>query len=128
MYYYNPEEREAKELVPGISAKTFWAEKMLAAVVDLDSNVQLPRHSHPHEQLGIVIEGQIEFIIADQKQEQLGIVIEGQIEFIIADQKQVLGPGEVYVIPGGVEHEAHTFDQPVKVMDVFSPVREEYKY
>ena len=108
MYYYNPEEREAKELVPGISAKTFWAEKMLAAVVDLDSNVQLPRHSHPHE--------------------QLGIVIEGQIEFIIADQKQVLGPGEVYVIPGGVEHEAHTFDQPVKVMDVFSPVREEYKY
>jgi len=50
MYYYNPEEREAKELVPGINAKTFWAEKMLAAVVDLDPNVQLPRHSHPHEQ------------------------------------------------------------------------------
>lgn len=108
MYYHNPAEREAKELVPGINAKTFWAEKMLAAVVDLNSNVHLPRHSHPHE--------------------QLGIVIEGQIEFIIADQKKVLGPGEVYVIPGGVEHEARTFDHPVKVMDVFCPVREEYKY
>ena len=108
MYFYNPKERQAKELVPGINAKTFWAEKMLAAVVDLDANVHLPRHSHPHE--------------------QLGIVIEGQIEFIIADQKQVLGPGEVYVIPGGVEHEARTFDHAVQVMDVFSPVREEYKY
>ena len=108
MYYYHPEERAAKELVPGINAKTFWGEQMLAAVVDLDPNTQLPRHSHPHE--------------------QLGIVIEGQIEFIIADQEKVLGPGEVYVIPGGVEHQARTFDQPVKVMDVFSPVREEYKY
>ena len=108
MYYYNPAERPAKELVTGIHAKTFWGEKMLAAVVDLDPNVHLPRHSHPHE--------------------QLGIVIEGQIEFTVADQKQVLGPGEVYVIPGDVEHEARTFDHPVKVMDVFSPVREEYKY
>lgn len=108
MYYYNPKDREAKELVPGINAKTFWCEKMLAAVVDLDPNVHLPRHNHPHE--------------------QLGIVIEGNIEFIIGDEKKVLGPGEVYVIPGGVEHEARTFDHSVKVMDVFSPVREEYKY
>ena len=108
MYFYNPDDRQAKELVPGINAKTFWADKMLAAVVDLDPNVHLPRHSHPHE--------------------QLGIVIEGQIEFIVEDQKQTLGPGEVYVIPGGVEHEARTFDHSVKVMDVFSPVREEYKF
>ena len=107
-YYYNPKDRTAKELVPGINAKTFWGEQMLAAVVDLDPNANLPRHSHPHE--------------------QLGIVIEGPIEFIIGDEKKVLGPGEVYVIPGGVEHEARTFDQPVKVLDVFSPVREEYKY
>ena len=108
MYYHNPVERAAKELVPGSNAKTFWGQKMLAAVVDLDPNVHLPRHSHPHE--------------------QLGIVIEGQIEFIVADEKKLLGPGEVYVIPSDVEHEARTFDQPVKVMDVFSPVREEYKY
>ena len=108
MYYYNPAKRAIKELVPGINARTFWGEKMLAAVVDLDPDTHLPRHSHPHE--------------------QLGIVIDGQIEFIIANEKKLLGPGEVYVIPGGVEHEARTFDAPVKVMDVFSPVREEYKY
>jgi quercetin dioxygenase-like cupin family protein len=108
MYYHDPKDRISKELVPGIYAKTFWGENMLAAVVDLDANVSLPRHSHPHE--------------------QLGIVIEGQIEFVIADEKKILGPGEVYVIPGDVAHEARTFDQPVKVLDVFSPVREEYQY
>ncbi len=108
MYFYNPRDRDAKELIPGVNAKTFWGEKMLAAVVDFDADARIPRHSHPHE--------------------QLGIVIEGQIEFIVADEKKILGPGEVYVIPGDVEHEARTFDHPVKVLDVFSPVRDEYKY
>ena len=108
MYFFNPEERQSKELAHGINAKTFWGEKMLAAVVDLDANVHLPRHSHPHE--------------------QMGIVIAGQIEFVVADQNKVLNPGDVYFIPGDVENEARTFDHPVKVMDVFSPVREEYKY
>ena len=108
MYYHNPETRATKELLPGIIARTFWGEEMLAAVVDLDPHVELPLHSHPHE--------------------QLGIVIEGQIQFSIGGQVQILKPGEVYVIPGGVEHSAQTFDHPVKVMDVFSPVRGEYKY
>ncbi len=108
MYYYNPEDREAKELLPGIIARTFWGQQMLMAVVDLDPNTELPHHSHPHE--------------------QVGIVIAGQIEFDVAGQVRVLHPGEVYVIPGGVAHGARTFDQPVKVIDVFSPVREEYKY
>ena len=108
MYYHDPKERAPKELLPGINARTFWGENMLAAVVDLDANVHLPLHSHPHE--------------------QLGIVIEGQIEFNVAGEVKVLQPGEVYVIPGDVEHEARTFDDPVKVLDVFSPVREEYQY
>ena len=108
MFYPDLKTRAVKELLPGILAKTFWGEQMLAAVVDLDPRSELPIHSHPHEQLGIVIEGRIQFNI------------DGQV--------QVLQPGDVYMIPGGVEHGALTFDQPVKVMDVFSPVRDEYKY
>ncbi len=108
MYFHDPNSRTPAELVPGIHARTFWGEKMLIAVVDLDPNTRLPRHSHPHE--------------------QVGTVIAGTIEFIIGDETKTLHAGDVYVIPGDVEHEARTFDQPVKVMDVFSPVREEYKF
>jgi len=108
MYYFNPEDRQTKELLPGIIARTFWGEQMLAAVVDLDLDTVLPMHSHPHEQLGIVIHGTIEFNIA------------GEIKTLKA--------GDVYIIPGNVEHGAKTFNDPVQVMDVFSPVREEYKY
>jgi quercetin dioxygenase-like cupin family protein len=108
MYYYHPEDRDTKELAPGILARTFWGEKMLAAVVDLDPGAELPLHHHPHE--------------------QIGIVISGVIEFNIAGEVKTLKAGDVYVIPGHVEHGARTFDDPVKVMDIFSPVREEYKY
>ena len=108
MFYPDLKTRDSKELLPGILARTFWGQEMLAALVDLDPHTELPVHSHPHEQLGMVIEGQIQFNI------------DGQI--------QILHPGDVYLVPGGVQHGAQTFDQPVKVMDVFSPVREEYKY
>jgi len=108
MYFHDPSERETKELLPGIIARTFWGQKMLAAVVDLDPETILPMHNHPHE--------------------QLGIVIEGEFELTIGGEARILKPGDVYLIPGGVEHGAKTFAQPVKVMDVFSPVREEYKY
>lgn len=108
MYFYDPSEREPKELVPGIIARTFWGERMLTAVVDLDPDSELPMHNHPHE--------------------QLGIVIKGKIELTINEEVRLLKPGDVYVIPSEVMHGAKTFDQPVKVMDVFSPVREEYKF
>ncbi len=108
MTYYDTSTRETKELMPGITARTFWGEEMLAAVVDLDSNTEMPEHSHPHEQLGIVLEGQMEF------------TLDGEVK--------ILKPYDIYVIPGGVPHAAKTFSQPVKVLDVFSPPREEYKY
>ena len=107
MYFHNPANRTPKELIPGIVARTFWGQKMLMAVIDIDANTLMPMHSHPHE--------------------QVGIIIEGEIEFTIGEETRNLKPGDVYVIPGGVEHGAQTFDQPVKAMDVFSPVREEYK-
>ena len=37
-------------------------------------------------------------------------------------------PGDIFIIPGGVEHGVRVFDQPCKALDIFSPVREEYKW
>ena len=108
MYYYDPSERETKELAPGISARTFWGENMLVSVVDLDANMPLPEHSHPHE--------------------QVGMILAGSVEFNIAGETRMLGPGEVFIVPGGVPHSAHTGPHGAKVMDVFSPVRGDLKY
>ena len=108
MYFPNPEDRQAKELVPGIMARTFWGEQMLMALVEIAPDAVLPRHSHPHE--------------------QAGIVLDGELEFTIGDETKVLRAGDVYLIPGNVEHSAKPRGGPARVVDIFSPVREEYKF
>lgn len=108
MFFPDLNNRTMKTLLPGIQARTFWAEKMLLAIVDLDAKAIIPSHSHPHE--------------------QCGVVLNGQLQFTIAGEVGNLGPGAPYVIPGGVEHSVIVGDEPAQVMDVFSPVREEYKY
>lgn len=108
MYFYDPQTRTPKELAPGILARTFWGQKMLMAVVELEANSVVPRHSHPHE--------------------QVGILLEGEMELTIQGETRQLKAGEVYIIPGDVEHSARVGDSPAKAVDVFSPVREEYKF
>lgn len=108
MPFYDPQARQARELVAGIAARTFWGEQMLLAVVELDDGAVLPRHHHPHEQAGVVLSGQLE------------LTIEGETKLLPA--------GAVYVIPGNAEHHARAPHGPVRVIDIFSPVREEYKF
>lgn len=81
---------------------------MLLSLVEIDANALVPRHTHPHEQVGIVVEGGME----------LGI--DGEV--------QVHQVGDMHIIPGGVKHYARGLDQPCRALDVFSPVREEFKY
>lgn len=108
MYFYKLNERTSKELVPGIVARTFWGEKMLTSIVDLEPNAELPDHSHPHE--------------------QHGTVLEGEITMTIDGEARTLTVGDVYVIPGGVVHKGVAGPDGCKVIDIFAPVREEYKY
>jgi quercetin dioxygenase-like cupin family protein len=108
MYFHDPSTRLSKELLPGIDARTFWGENMLLAVVDLEANAVIPPHAHTHEQGGIVLEGEMDFTI-------------GGVE-------KHLNPGDLYIIPGDVEHSVQVGPSPARVLDIFSPVREEYKY
>lgn len=108
MAFYNPKDRPVKDLVPGMHIRTFWGEQQLLSLVELDANTILPRHSHPHEQSTFVLEGELEF--------ELG----GEIRLVRA--------GELVIIPGGVEHFVTVGPMPTRVLDTFSPVREDLKY
>jgi quercetin dioxygenase-like cupin family protein len=46
----------------------------------------------------------------------------------VGGEIKVLGPGEVYIIPGDVEHWVKAGSSTTRVLDIFSPVREEFKY
>jgi quercetin dioxygenase-like cupin family protein len=108
MPFYNPQERPVKDLLPGMHIRTFWGEEQLLSLVDLDADTVLPRHSHPHE--------------------QSTFVLEGELEFELAGETRLVHAGELIIIPGGVEHVAKIGPRPARVLDTFSPVREDFKY
>ncbi len=108
MYFYDPSERESKEIATGINVRTFWGDKMMLSVVDLAPNASLPEHSHPHE--------------------QVGTVIAGSVEFTIGGETRSLGPGRVFVIPGDLPHSGRTGPEGARLTEVFTPIREDLKY
>jgi len=95
------------EMLPGIVRRTLTAgDRMMLIEVTLEPGAAVPMHTHPHEQTGYVVSGRMRLQIGDQTLD--------------------LDPGDAYMIPGGAEHEATALD-PLVIVDVFSPPREEYR-
>ena len=107
-FFIDESGREPMELAPGVRTRTFWGENILLSRVEVEPNQIMPLHTHPEEQGGIILEGEFE------------IGMGGEV--------QVLKPGDMYIIPGGVEHYAKAGNKGVRALGIYSPVREAFKY
>ena len=97
----------AFELAAGVSGRPLFGSAAMLNLIRFEPGSTVPLHSHPHEQLGIVLEG------------MQALVVDGV--------PHELGPMEAYVLPGGVEHSAYCGPHGALVLDVFTPVREDYR-
>ena len=50
------------------------------------------------------------------------------MEFEVGGQSRKLKPGDIVTIPGDVEHTVRVGPKPAKVLDIFTPIREEFIY
>ncbi len=92
--------------LPGITRKTLvHGAQTLMAEFRLQAGSTLPRHAHPHEQTGCLVNGHLRLTIGPETRD--------------------LRPGDSWCIPGGVQHEAVALADTVAV-EVFAPVREDY--
>lgn len=92
----------------GIAARSVHGERLTMAVVELDAGAVVAEHRHDHEQIGLVVRGTIDFRIGGERRE--------------------LRPGAAYVIPSNIPHDAVAGAEGAVVIDVFAPVREEWKH
>lgn len=95
-----------KEIVPGFHARFVHSQNMTFAYWRIEAGAALPNHSHAHE--------------------QVANVSEGEFELTIDGVATILKPGQVAVIPGGVAHCGRAVTA-CKIIDVFYPVREDYR-
>jgi quercetin dioxygenase-like cupin family protein len=105
-YFPTRDQFARHNIFPGVNVATCTCEKLMMSVADFEPHAVVEEHSHPHEQVGIVLQGKAIFII-------------GGVE-------KTLGPGDLFRIPGNVRHKVIALDQPVKALDVFHPIREDY--
>ena len=77
-----------------------------AVAAALTPGSQVPMHDHPHEQMGVVLEG--EFVM------------------VIGGESRTIRTGDKYVIPGGVQHGVTEVMTRSVALDIFSPPREDY--
>jgi unsaturated pyranuronate lyase len=106
-YFFTQRDGARHQLFPGVDAHVVWGTQLMLSLVDLKPHAQVDEHSHPHE--------------------QMGMVLEGRAEFTIGGETRVLGPGDTYLMPSGVRHKVIALDKLVRAIDVFNPPREEYK-
>ena len=91
----------------GISTRIFCGDQAMLSIVTIGPNAKGKIHSHPQEQWGFLIEGS-------------GIRIQGS-------EKIVINKGDFWQTPGGVDHGIIGGSEGAKVLDIFSPPRDEYK-
>jgi len=104
--YRQGSENDFKDVLEKIQQKTLvYGDKTLMAEFRLEKGADLPKHSHPHE--------------------QTGYLISGEIALTIGDETHQVKPGDSWCIAGDVEHKATALEDSV-ALEVFSPVREDY--
>jgi quercetin dioxygenase-like cupin family protein len=106
-YFLTSAECKTHHPFPGVTMRTTQGERMTLSVVEMEPGALIPVHSHPHE--------------------QVGRMLEGKAEFIVGNEKRLVTTGEMWRIPGGVPHQVTALDEPVKALDAFYPIRDDYR-
>jgi quercetin dioxygenase-like cupin family protein len=106
MQYLHLDEIEEKELVSGFKVRFVHSENMTFSYWSIEAGAQLPEHSHPHE--------------------QVTNVLEGEFELTVDNETKRFGSGSVVIIPPHAVHSGKSITRS-RVIDVFYPIREDYR-
>ncbi|MDD5476214.1 MAG: cupin domain-containing protein [Syntrophales bacterium] len=108
MIFTKNNHKSYKEILPGIELKPLiHGSSTLLGEFRLNKGSRVPSHSHPHEQIGYLISGKMRFFAG-------GETFDAE-------------PGDSWCFKGDQEHSAEVMEDSL-VVEVFSPIREEYLF
>jgi quercetin dioxygenase-like cupin family protein len=94
-----------RELLPGGKARFAHSDSMTLAYWTFEAGIDLPEHTHPHE--------------------QILNVMEGTIEFTVEGDTQTVNAVSAIIIPPNATHSGKTLTA-CKLIDIFYPKREDF--
>jgi quercetin dioxygenase-like cupin family protein len=106
---YKTTDVDAVEVEPGRKRRLLHTDNLMVVVWDFAGgpweNPDAP-HSHPHE--------------------QVTYIVEGEILFFLGEDMQRLGTGDMVAIPSNVPHSIQLVSSHVRLIDSFTPLRQEF--
>lgn len=93
-------------IAPGIERRKVWGERLMVCRLRFDPYVVTAVHTHPHE--------------------QITLVERGRAVFTVEGQERLATAGDVLMFPPHVPHGARMLDEEVVLIDIFTPVREDF--
>ena len=105
MPFYEVKDLQETPLVGGVTIKAVYGEKVSVSFLNLASYSTILPHHHDNE--------------------QMGIVLEGEMEYTIGDETRTCREGTIFVIPPQITHSVRVISsRPAKIIDIFAPPRE----
>ena len=91
---------------PGIKRQMVVGQNFMICRFTFEPFLVTPEHTHPHE--------------------QMTLVMQGKVKFIIDGETKIVSPGDVLHFPPTNRHGATMLDEEVVLIDIFSPLREDF--
>jgi quercetin dioxygenase-like cupin family protein len=90
----------------GIVRQMIHGDRLMICRLTIPPGTVTPAHRHSHE--------------------QITIVEKGSVRYVLGSEEKVFGPGDVVLLPGGLWHGATMLEDEVVLVDIFSPIREDF--
>ena len=98
---------EAEEVVPGVRVRNVYLKSTMLSFIEYEPGAEVPEHRHLHE--------------------QIGVVLEGELEATVDGQTRKVGEGGVIAVPSNVLHSSKALTK-VRFVCCSSPVMRPYKF
>ena len=90
----------------GVVRQMIYGDRLMVCRLTIAAGTALAAHRHPHEQITIVESGRVRYVLGTDERE--------------------FGPGDVILLPGEFWHGATVLDEPAVLIDIFTPLREDF--
>ena len=95
-----------EQIAKGIERQMAIGQNIMICRLKFEPFVVTPAHRHPHE--------------------QMTLVMKGKAQFIVGNEERIVSDGDILQFPSGLWHGATMLDEEVVLIDIFSPIREDF--
>jgi unsaturated pyranuronate lyase len=95
-----------EHIAEGIERQMVWGDRVMVCRLRFAPHTVTAVHSHPHE--------------------QVTLVERGRVDFFVEGQRRTASAGDVLVFPSNIQHGATILDEEAVLIDIFSPLREDF--